>query len=97
MMEEFKAVSLTWDKPVLCQYVNMIVVETNSCCHQYTSGTSLATDGGAVNREATEINAISGRVWALNNTPGWVVCMYICLGSQQYTCPSISDLSRDVT
>ena len=36
-------------------------------------------------------------VWALNNTPGWVVCMYICLGSQQYTCPSISDLSRDMT
>ena len=55
---------------VLCQYVNMIVVETNFCCHHYTSGTSLATDGGAVNREATEINAISARVWALNNTPG---------------------------
>ena len=70
MMWEFKAVSLTFDKSVLCQYVNMIVVETNFCCNHYTSGTSLATDGGAVNREATEINAISARVWALNNTPG---------------------------
>ena len=37
--------------------------------------TSLVTNGHTVYRETTEIDAISARVWALNNTP--VFCQVI--------------------